>query len=132
MPAEDLPIWPVAEEVIELNRCIVEAKDEPHLVLSRGALEGALRRPLNFWLYEGLVDRIALAVLLAEGIGQSHCFQQGNKRTGFFTALDFIELNGGDCGAVDTEALGEICEAVMLKNAPPESLIGALRSKVKF
>lgn len=132
MPADGEPLWLVDEEVIELNRVVVAAKEEPHLVLSLGGLKGALGRPLNAWLYEGEVDRIVLAVRLAEGIAQSHCFQQGNKRTAFFAALDFIERNGGDCGAVDGDALGAVCEAVILRNAPPEALISALRAKVKF
>ncbi|WP_232631393.1 type II toxin-antitoxin system death-on-curing family toxin [Methylobacterium sp. Leaf118] len=127
-----MPLWLIAEEVIEINRVLVVAQDEPHLVLSLDGLEGALGRPLNAWLYDGEVDRIVLAVLLAAGIAQSHCFQQGNKRTGFFAALLFIEMNGGDCGAVDTEALGKICEVVMLGDAPADALISALRSKVEF
>lgn len=124
--------WPNANEIEHINRLIVAVDGEPFLVLSRSALESATNRPLNYYLYEGERDIIALAVRLIEGIGQNHPFQQGNKRTAFIAALDFIERNGGVIGAVDDDELGKIIEAVIIRECEPALLIAALREHVNL
>ncbi len=131
LDADDI-VWPLAHEVEAINRAVVAASNEPFLVLNRNGLEGAVDRPLNAYLYVGEVDIIALGILLLEGIGQSHPFQQGNKRTAFVAALDFIEINGGDIAAVDSEALGALAEAVILRQRDPSELLAALRRQIRF
>lgn len=131
MAAKDI-VWPLANEVEAINRAVVAVTDEPFLVLNRGALEGAIDRPLNAYLYAGEVDIIALGVRLMEGIGQSHPFQQGNKRTAFFAALDFIEINGGDIGAIDSVELGALAEGVIVRTRDPAELLAALRRRIRL
>ncbi|MCF4126271.1 type II toxin-antitoxin system death-on-curing family toxin [Methylobacterium sp. SyP6R] len=131
MPA-DPPIWITADEIEAINQEILSETSEPFHVLNRGGLESAAARPLNAWAYEGEDDRIVLAVRLLEGIGQNHCFQQGNKRTAFFAALEFIERNGGEYAVNDSDDLGRLCEAVILRQAAPMELVAMLRRRVRF
>ena len=58
-----------------------------------GALESALGRPVNQWVY-GEDDRCALAAAYAFGIARSHPFTDGNKRTAWVLARLFLRLNG--------------------------------------
>jgi death-on-curing protein len=131
LPAE--PIWVTADEVEAIARqALTITPSEPFKVLDRGALESAVSRPLNAWAYEGEDDLIVLAVRLIEAIGQNHPFQQGNKRAAFFAALDFIEMNGGDCGGVDSDELGALVSAVITRDAEPITLVMALRKRVRI
>ncbi|MDP4013316.1 MAG: type II toxin-antitoxin system death-on-curing family toxin [Candidatus Nanopelagicales bacterium] len=75
-------------------------------VRDAGALESALLRPRNAWMYEGVNDVPALAARYLVALARGHAFIDGNKRTAFVTALLFCECNGvivqGDeAGAVD-------------------------------
>ncbi|MCG6112940.1 MAG: type II toxin-antitoxin system death-on-curing family toxin [Paracoccus sp.] len=56
-------------------------------------LESALARPQNQHAY-GETDIFQLAASYAEGISRNHAFVDGNKRTAFYAAADFLEQNG--------------------------------------
>ncbi len=58
------------------------------------ALESALSRATNKWLYDQGVDLAALAAAYAFGISSSHPFRDGNKRVAFLTMMMFLGLNG--------------------------------------
>lgn len=126
------PVWLTADEVQILNREIVARTGEPFQVLNRSALEGAVARPLHAWLYEGETDRVALAIRLLVGIGQSHAFLQGNKRTAFFAGLSFITINQGAYLPPDGEDLARLAERVILRDADEHELLAALRPRVTF
>ncbi|SOZ62805.1 Death on curing family protein [Cupriavidus taiwanensis] len=59
-----------------------------------GYLEGALNRIATAQFYEGVDDLFELAAHYARAIGQGHCFNDANKRTGLVTCLTFLELHG--------------------------------------
>lgn len=56
-------------------------------------LESALARPQNHYAY-GETDTFQLAASYAEAISRNHAFVDGNKRTAFYVAVDFLEQNG--------------------------------------
>ena len=58
-----------------------------------GLLESALARPQNLYAY-GEKDTFVLAASYVEAILRNHPFADGNKRTAFYTAVDFLEQNG--------------------------------------
>jgi death on curing protein len=91
LPSE--PIWISAEDVIEINAEAVERTGERFLLRDAGLLESAVARPRHRWAY-GEEDIISLAVALLLGIALNHPFEQGNKRTAFVAATEFLELNG--------------------------------------
>ncbi len=67
-----------------------------------GALESAIAQPLNVYFY-GNGDVYEIAAAYAYYIAESQASLDGNKRTGFQAALDFLEVNG-----VDTSPLPEV------------------------
>lgn len=87
------PLWvPLLAVFIIHDRQIARHGGAPGL-RDRALIESACARPLNLWEYErpGLAR---LAAAYGFGIVKAHGFVDGNKRTGFVTALTFLRLNG--------------------------------------
>lgn len=59
-----------------------------------GAIESALARARNQWLYEEVSDIAALATAYGYALTRNHGFTDGNKRTGFVAMAVFLDLNG--------------------------------------
>ncbi|EJL24037.1 type II toxin-antitoxin system death-on-curing family toxin [Novosphingobium sp. AP12] len=62
-------------------------------VRDAGALESAIARPHNKWVY-GEDDRCVLAAAYAYGVARNHPFSDGNKRTAWVLARLFLRHNG--------------------------------------
>ena len=88
------PLWLTPEKVIELNYLVVFKTNEPFRLLKRDQLESAIAKPKNHFYYNTVRDVVQLATTLLFGIARNHPFQQGNKRTGFASAVTFLEWNG--------------------------------------
>ena len=87
------PRWvPLAAVIAIHDRQISRHGGAPGL-RDRGLLEGGLARPLNRFQY-GETDLHRLAAAYGFGIVKAHAFMDGNKRTGFVTAVTFLALNG--------------------------------------
>ncbi len=63
-------------------------------IRDENALESALARAQQRWVYEPATDLPRLAADYAFGIARNHPFRDGNKRTAFLAALVFLGLNG--------------------------------------
>lgn len=87
------PNWLSPEEVIRINKKVVERSNEPHFVRDKGLLESALGRPKNLHAYDE-TDTFQLAASYAEGVSRNHSFEQGNKRTALLCADMFLSQNG--------------------------------------
>ena len=74
-----------------------------HGTRDRGALESALARPMNKQLYDQTADLADLAAAYAFGIGRSHPFVDGNKRTAYVVAQIFLGLNGSEIETTDED-----------------------------
>lgn len=95
-----------------------------------GALESAIARPQNKWLYEQ-ADLIDLAAAYGFGLAKNHPFVDGNKRVAFVTMMAFLRLNGIRFAPSQEEATtmmlglaaGEISESALARwirdNLPP-------------
>jgi death-on-curing protein len=118
--------WLTADEIIAINAREVAATGEPFVVLDRGKLDGALARPLNAMLYDGVDDILALAVSLLMAVAKAHAFAQGNKRTAFFAMGLFLRANGYDLGLPDRAAFGEIITAAVADEIAPQDLEAVL------
>lgn len=66
------------------------------------ALESALARPRQRWIYEPDSDLSTAAAAYAFGIARAHPFNDGNKRAAFLAAMIFLGLNGQDLDATET------------------------------
>jgi prophage maintenance system killer protein len=88
------PCWVSVEAVVALNREEVEATGEPHRVLDRAALEIAVKRPWNVWVYFMDRDFATLAMSLLVAVAGAKAFAAGNERTAYRAAIALLEANG--------------------------------------
>jgi death-on-curing protein len=110
--------WLSLEEVLVIHERQLSRFGGALGLRDRGALESALSRPVNKWMYER-ADVIDLATAYAFGIARNHPFVDGNKRVAFLTMAAFLRLNGvpfapsqqAATAAMLTLAAGEIDEA---------------------
>ncbi|MCB1350677.1 MAG: type II toxin-antitoxin system death-on-curing family toxin [Maritimibacter sp.] len=88
------PVWvPVAAVIIIHDRQISRHGGAPGL-RDRALLEMGCARAVNRAAYASEADLAEIAAAYAFGIVKAHAFVDGNKRTGFVTALTFLRLNG--------------------------------------
>jgi death on curing protein len=95
------PVWLSAETVIYINKRTVQQTGEPFFLRDPAMLESALGKPKNQFDYGYVEDVASLATTLLFGIARNHPFEQGNKRTGFLSAVAFLENNGHTFGTID-------------------------------
>lgn len=69
------------------------------------ALESAIARARNRFLYDDGVDMAMLAACYAYGIATSHPYTDGNKRTAFVAAAAFLYVNRFDLGRSEAEVV---------------------------
>jgi prophage maintenance system killer protein len=110
VPAE--PRWIPVEAVVALNREEVEKTGEPHLVVDRAALDIAVKRPWNVWVYFMDQDHATLAMTLLVALAGAKAFAAGNERTAYRAAVALLENNGI---AVDPGASRQRAEAQLFE-----------------
>lgn len=88
------PRWVSLEAVAALNREEVEKTGDPHQLLDRAALDIAVKRPWNVWVYFMDQDFATLAMALLVAIAGAKAFAAGNERTAYRAALALLEANG--------------------------------------
>jgi death on curing protein len=126
------PVWLSAETVIYINEQVVTRTGEPFLLRDRGLLESALAKPQNEFYYLNVEDVASLETTLLFGIARNHPFAQGNKRTGFLSAVDFVEINGYTIDVDDDEFLfGRLVVEVLEQKLDDEGFADILRSMIR-
>jgi death-on-curing protein len=103
------PVWVNLDAVIIFH--------EEHLlefggasgIRDRGAIESALTRPQNLFVY-GQPDLFDLAAAYTAGLSQNHGFVDGNKRTAFLTGVVFLAENGYNVIADQAEVIAAMLE----------------------
>ena len=89
------PTWLLDDLVLAIHEAQLAEHGGLNGIRDRGLLESALARPKNLYSYsEGRVNLNQLAAAYAVGIGRNHAFNDGNKRTAWFAAATFLEING--------------------------------------
>jgi death-on-curing protein len=89
----------------------------------------AVDSPRNRFLYEGH-DIVSLAMTLVFSISQNHAFEQGNKRTGFISASQFLWRNGFQIRFPDNRLLGRQIRAVIRKEKTREECAREVRPHI--
>jgi death-on-curing protein len=87
------PKWINRQQVEFIHEAVIDMGGGAHGLRDVALLESALARPQNQHAY-GEIDTFLLAASYAEGISRNHAFVDGNKRTAFYVAADFLEQNG--------------------------------------
>ena len=89
-----LVVQPTLEAVIEANKIVCEAGDNPHQCLSTGKIESAIASAF----YPGSYPFAKGGLAKVEGtlyfyLVKAHAFIDGNKRTGALTAITFLNMH---------------------------------------
>lgn len=87
------PKWVTRQQVEFIHEAVIEMAGGGQGLRDAALLESALARPQNQYAY-GETDTFQLAASYAEAISRNHAFVDGNKRTAFYVAVDFLEQNG--------------------------------------
>jgi death-on-curing protein len=87
------PRWLTLDEIIIIHERQLARFGGASGIRDQGAIESALSRPRNKWLYEES-DLVALAAAYAFGLAKNHPFVDGNKRVSFIGMIAFLRLNG--------------------------------------
>lgn len=87
------PKWVTRQQVEFIHEAVIEMAGGASGLRDVALLESALARPQNQYAY-GETDTFQLAASYAEAISRNHAFVDGNKRTAFYVAVDFLEQNG--------------------------------------
>jgi len=74
-------------------------------VRDENVLESTLARPRNRWHYETETGLAELAAAYGWGLTTSHPYRDGNKRVAFLVMTTFVELNGYELKATDSEVV---------------------------
>jgi len=103
------PKWVTRQQVEFIHEGVIEIGGGSHGLRDAALLESALARPQNQYAY-GETDTFQLAASYAEGISRNHAFVDGNKRTAFYVASDFLEQNGYELQAAKGHEHAEMME----------------------
>lgn len=102
------PIWVDERDVLAVHDRLLALHGGRSGLRDQGLLESALARPRQHYSYAEGIDIVELAALYAIGIVQNHPFVDGNKRTGFLAGVLFLELNGFDFIASESEVIQSV------------------------
>ena len=97
------PVWVLREVVFMLHEQSLAQFGGSAGIRDEGLLDSALGKPENLFAY-GKPTIFELAASYAFGLVKNHPFIDGNKRTGFVTAVVFLELNGCRFQASEVDA----------------------------
>ena len=97
------PVWLLESAVLIAHELTLSVHGGGAGIRDQGLLESALARPQNLFEY-GEPGIFELAAAYTGGIVQNHPFIDGNKRTGFLAGAAFLELNGFQFLADESEA----------------------------
>ncbi|SMD04335.1 type II toxin-antitoxin system death-on-curing family toxin [Novosphingobium sp. B1] len=98
------PVWIETELAFAIHDRQLAEHGGPVGVRDAAALETALGRPRNQWVY-GEIDLCALAAAYAYGVARNHPFTDGNKRTAWVLTRLFLALNDVRVGFAPEDAI---------------------------
>lgn len=97
------PEWILKETVLALHEQSLSEHGGSSGIRDEGLLDSALGKPQNQFAY-GAPNLFDLAASYAFGRVKNHPFIDGNKRTGFVTAILLLQLNGWRFTADEADA----------------------------
>jgi death on curing protein len=79
-------------------------------IRDEGALESALARPRNKFVYDQKAGLFSLAASYAYGLARNHGYVDGNKRVAFLAMYTFLGINGINLEALEEEVVDVIVQ----------------------
>jgi len=127
----------LSQEPRWLSRVVVDAVHADQLrehgglagLRDESALESALARPKNKWVYSDEREVAALAAAYGFALVTSHPYRDGNKRIGFLAMATFLGINGYELTATDENVVGEML-ALAAGHVSEEELTRWIRDRV--
>ncbi len=101
------PIWISTPALMAIHGRLLADYGGASGLRDEGLLESALAAPKNHFQY-GNTDIFQLAAAYAFAITRNHPFMDGNKRTAFTAAGVFLELNGHQLQASESDAVNAV------------------------
>lgn len=98
------PRWLRRLVIDEAHYQQIRAHGGSYGIRDENALEAALARPRHRWSYATQVGLSELAAAYAFGLMKDHPYVDGNKRVGLVVLVAFLDLNGVDLSATNSEA----------------------------
>lgn len=86
--------WISASEIVIFHDRILQLYPGVAGMPDAGRAEAIIHRVHNLAHYEGVNDVFDLAAAYWVAIARGHIFNDGNKRTAFFTTMAFLRRNG--------------------------------------
>lgn len=86
--------WISASEIVIFHDRILQLYPGVEGMPDTGRAEAIIHRVHNLVHYEGVHDVFDLAAGYWVAIARGHIFNDGNKRTAFFTTMAFLKRNG--------------------------------------
>jgi death-on-curing protein len=99
------PHWVLAEIVVAVHQMLIAEHGGSSGVRDVGSLESALVRPRQIFSYDPEATIFDLAAGYGFGLAKNHPFIDGNKRTALSIAATFLEINGYNFNAPETESV---------------------------
>ena len=99
------PKWLIYQAVSNIHNMLLAEHGGPEGIRDESLLHSALDRPRNKFSYAPNCSLHELAAAYAFGISRNHPFVDGNKRTAFVCAALFLELNGCQVNASETDTV---------------------------
>lgn len=104
------PVWIDERDALTIHDRLLALHGGATGLRDHTLLKSALARPQQHNAYAESSDLIDLAALYTAGIVRNHPFVDGNERTGFFTGILFLELNGYRFTASEESAAQAVLE----------------------
>lgn len=105
------PKWVTRQQVAFIHDAVIRMGGGAQGLRDSDLFESALARPQNQYAY-GETDLFQLAAGYGEAISRNHAFVDGNKRTAFYVAVDFLEQNGFELQIAKGTEHAEMMEAL--------------------
>lgn len=94
------------DEVIAIHERMLKIGGGREGIRDFTLIHSAVERPKAFFAGKDLYPTVWLkAAALIHSLVKNHAFNDGNKRTGFFSTLRFLNLNGYDLDVEDKEII---------------------------
>ena len=117
------PRWLLEQTIIAVHSMVLEEHGGATGIRDEDMLASALNRPVDKYNYEPDCTIFELAAAYSFGLAKNHPFVDGNKRVAFMAGTLFLELNGLQFTAEESDsafvferlAAGKIKEASLVK-----------------
>jgi death on curing protein len=102
------PRWLTLAVVMAIHEAQIAEHGGSLGIRDAGLLESALARPRNQHVSDKAANLTTLAAAYAFGIAKNHPFVDGNKRTAWVVCATFLEINGSEVTADQSDVVGTV------------------------